>query len=143
MTTTQIQIGVLSITLDQQAKRDRDFLEGFIGGMECYYEQDLETRRASVPDLIENFDSISYEREDFVSTRKIARPWLVGFVMGWMAGLHHPDLAEVASHELLTCLTRKYSLLYRHLVMQAEEIKAEDNPDTQALSTALVQQAYC
>ena len=142
MTPTQIQIGVLSITLDRQVKRDRDFLEGFIGGMECYYEQDLETRRASVPDLVENFDSISDEREDFVSTRKIARAWLVGFVMGWMAGLHHPDLAEAPSHELLTGLTRKYSLLYRNLVMQAEEITAEGNLDTQALSTALVQQVY-
>jgi hypothetical protein len=137
MTTTSVQIGLLTITLDQQVKRDRDFLDGFVSGMECYYEQDLETRRASVPDLIENFDSISDEREDFVSTRTIARAWLVGFIMGWMTGLHHPDLAESPSHELLAGLTRKYRLLYQNLTPQTEE-ERESN-EIESLPLAILQ----
>ena len=110
MTTTSVQIGLLTIAIDQGVKRDRDFLDGFATGMECYYEEDLETRRATVQDMIENFDSITDEREDFVSTRKIARAWLAGFAMGWVTGLNNPELANGSPPLSWTgCLTAKHT----------------------------------
>lgn len=86
MRTTSIQIGLLTIVINPRIKRDRDFLEGLVTGMGCYYDEDLETRRATVLDMIENFNSITYDGADFVSHRKIARAWLAGFVMGWGMG---------------------------------------------------------
>ncbi len=116
MTTTDAQIGLLTITLDQEVKRDRDFLDGLELGMGCYYDEDLETRRATVADMIENFDSISDETVDFVSTRKIACAWLVGFVMGWVTGLNNPDLVNDTSPLLwVGCLTQKHTPLLDHL----------------------------
>src|SRR5947207_1776374 len=111
-TTTSVQIGLLTVTIDQQSKRDLDFLDWLATGMGCYYEEDLETRRATVADMIENFNSISDETVDFVSTRKIARAWLAGFVMGWVTGLNNPELAnETIPLSWTNCLTRKHTLL--------------------------------
>ncbi len=114
MTTTQVQIGLLTIAIDSQVKRDRDFLDGLEWGMQCYYDCDLDTHRAGVTDMIENFNSISDERADLVSTRKIARAWLAGFVMGWVTGLNNPELINTPSPlrwvESLTC---KHTPLYR------------------------------
>ncbi len=135
MTTTDVQIGLLTITLDQEVKRDRDFLDGLELGMGCYYDEDLETRRATVADMIENFDSISDETVDFVSTRKIACAWLVGFVMGWVTGLNNPDLVNDTSPLLwVGCLTQKHTPLYRNLVIQTQEpATAQHHPDTEPL----------
>src|SRR6266852_2378910 len=141
MTTTSVQIGLLTIAIDQGVKRDRDFLDGFATGMECYYEEDLETRRATVQDMIENFDSITDETTDFVSTRKIARAWLAGFVMGWVTGLNNPDLAgDITPLSWADCLTRKHTSLYRDLLIQTEEAAMEEHPDTEPLPLAVLQE---
>jgi len=114
MATTSVQIGLLTVTLDQESKRDREFFDGLETGMGCYYKDDLETRRTSMQDMIDNFNSISDERADLVSTRKIARAWLAGFVMGWVTGLNNPELINTPSPlrwvESLTC---KHTPLYR------------------------------
>jgi hypothetical protein len=134
MTTTSVQIGLLTVTINQERKRDRDFLEGFATGMECYYEDDLETRSATVQDMIENFNSISCDAADLVFTRKIACAWLTGFVMGWITGLNNPDLANESSPlSWADCLTRKHTPLYRDLVIQTEEAATAQHPDTEPL----------
>ncbi len=139
MTTTSVQIGRLTIAIDSQVERDRDFLDGLDQGMLCYYDEDLETRRASVQDMIDNFNSITDERVDFVSTRKIARAWLAGFVMGWITGLNNPDLAGDTSPLLwIEGLTRKHTPLYRDLVIQTEEPATTHYPDTEPLPLASV-----
>ncbi len=91
MTMTEVQIGRLTIALDLGVKRDRDFLDGLEQGMGCYYDEDLETRRATVADMIDNFASISDETVDFVSTRKIADAWLAIQADEPATAQHHPD----------------------------------------------------
>lgn len=110
--------------------------------MGCYYDEDLETRRATVQDMIENFDSISDETVDFVSLRKIARAWLAGFVMGWMTALNNPELANDTSPLLWAdCLTRKHTPLYRNLVILAEEAAIAQYPDTEPLPVTVPEPA--
>ncbi len=143
MTMTEVQIGRLTIALDPQVKRDRDFLDGLEQGMGCYYDEDLETRRATVADMIDNFASISDETVDFVSTRKIADAWLAGFVMGWVTGLNNPELANDPSPLLWAeCLTRKHTPLYCDLVIQADEpATAQHHPDTEPLPVTIPEPA--
>jgi len=109
--------------------------------MGCYYDEDLETRRATVQDMIENFNSITADGADFVSTRKIARAWLAGFVMGWVTGLNNPDLANGTTPlSLPDCLTCKHTPLYRNLVLQTEEASTAQHPDTETLSLIVLQE---
>jgi hypothetical protein len=142
MPTTSVQIGLLTVTINPESKRDRDFLDGLATGMECYYDEDLETRRATVQDMIENFNSITDETVDFVSTHKIPRAWLAGFVMGWVTGLNNPDLAgDTIPLSWADCLTRKHTPLYRDLLIQTEEATMEEHPDTERLPLVVLQEA--
>jgi hypothetical protein len=139
MTTTEVQIGLLTIAIDQEAECDRDFLDGLERGMQCYYDGDVDTHSATVADMIENFNSITDETADFVSLRKIARAWLAGFVMGWMTGLNNPELADDTSPlSWAECLTRKHTPLYRDLVIQADEAATEEHhSDTEPLPVTI------
>jgi hypothetical protein len=141
MPTIDVQIGLLTVTINQESRPDRDFLDGLATGMGCYYDEDLETRRATVQDMIENFNSITDETVDFVSTRKIARAWLAGFVMGWVTGLNNPDLAgETTPLSWADCLTRKHTPLYRDLVIETVEPAMEEHPETEPLPRAMLQE---
>ena len=147
MATTSVQIGLLTVTLDQESKRDREFFDGLETGMGCYYKDDLETRRTSMQDMIDNFNSISDERADFVPTRKIARAWLAGFVIGWITALNNPELAnntDIPPLSWVDGLTRKHTPLYRDLVLQTEEENGEareNSRDTEPLPLAALQEA--
>ena len=95
--------------------------------------------------MIDNFNSISHEWENFAHTREIARGWLAGFVMGWITGLNNPDLADTPPPLSWTeGLTRKHTPLYRNPVLQTEEQGGEvtqESRETEPLSLAVLQEA--
>lgn len=108
---TSIQIGVLTIHLNPYIERDRDFLSGLEYGLLCYWQCDSSTRQAIVADMIENYHSINDE-----SHPETSHPWLVGFVIGWMAGLNNPDLFnEDSPLSLVESLTRKHTACYQDM----------------------------
>ena len=116
--TTDVQIGLLTVMITQDSKRDQDFLNRVKDGMTCYCECDIEHRLMTVEEVVDIIQSIASSTDPY-SGERFPRAWVSGFVLGWATGLNNPDIAnDDPSLSYTESLVRKHTPLYRNLVIQ-------------------------
>ncbi len=133
MRTTQVQIGLLTIAINQQSRCDRDFLDGLEDGMTGYCECGSKHRTMTVEEVVKLMQGIA-RNTDACTGESFPRVWVSGFVLGWVTGLNNPDIAhDDPCLSYTQSLVRKHTPLYRELVIQTERSAREERPDTEPL----------
>jgi len=122
----EVQIGILTLTIDPAKRCDQMFLDAFDAGLECYCECDGHyQRQVTVDQLVRLMRGVVTDDDD-----KGGKPplwWVYGFILGWITGLNNPDIINDDPKLSYTeSVIRKHIPLYRDLVLQDQEAREEE-----------------
>lgn len=113
MTRRTYQFGITSVETHSQ-----EFIDGINAGMQCYFDTEdtqEETLETSSKELVcRVLENMREERDLLDRGRVVAKEWQVGFVVGSLAAMLHPDvrLHAPSGIEHIEMLSQRCQQLY-------------------------------
>jgi hypothetical protein len=103
-----IQLGHITISNDNQM-----FLTALGYGIEAYCECDFDKRQMSAQELLDMLLETVLDERDDLTGKHVSYSWRLGFLMGQVAGMLHPDLVDAdPTQTYLESLSEKCARLY-------------------------------
>ncbi|MDQ2887589.1 MAG: hypothetical protein M3Y39_16065 [Chloroflexota bacterium] len=107
-TLDHIQLGHITISNDNQM-----FLTALGYGIEAYCECDFDKRQMSAQELLDMLLETVLDERDDLTGKRVSYSWRIGFLVGQVAGMLHPDLVDTdPTQTYLEALFEKCARLY-------------------------------